>query len=84
VTTRKERAAARAAAKQKLAKAKQKRRALQWQLFELGHDIAALQRAYNEFLPVKKRDAYGFTTDQHLDGTESEAAAYRANRWMMG
>ena len=32
--------------------------------------------------PEAETDAYGFSADQHLDGTESDAAAYRANSWM--
>lgn len=83
-TERQERAAAKAAAKLKLAEAKQERTALKKQLFHLRHKIVWLQRDVNSFRPERLVDAYGFSAKQRLVGTDDEAAAYRANRWMMG
>lgn len=35
-----------------------------------------------EYEAVHKAARFGFTKDQMLDGTASEAAAYRRNSWM--
>jgi type IV secretory pathway TrbF-like protein len=74
---------AEAEAKRKLAEAKLERVRLHHQLRSLQYKIRCLQEDVNVFRP-KKLDAYGFTAEQRLVGTEEDAAAYRANRWMMG
>ena len=75
---------AEAEAKRKLAEAKLERVRLQHQLRSLQYKIRCLQEDVNVFRPKKQLDAYGFSAEQRLVGTEDEAAAYRANRWMMG
>ena len=78
---------AEAEAKRKLAEAKLERVRLQHQLRSLQYKIRCLQEDVNVFRPKKQEkqlDAYGFSAEQRLVGTEDEAAAYRANRWMMG
>ena len=71
-------------AKRKLAEAKQERVRLQAQMRDLQHKIRRLQNDVNAFRPRKQLDAYGFSAEQRLVGTAEDAAAYRANRWMMG